>query len=570
VLGDDPARWRTGLRTYGRVVYRELWPGIDLAFDGRGGKLKYEFLVRPGARVGDIGLAYRGARRLSIDRAGNLRVRTAAGVLTDERPRSYQLVEGKRVPVASRFALGKHNGFAFALGRYDRRYPLVIDPGLLYSTYLGGGAIDVGYAVAVDGAGSAYVTGDASSADFPTTAGAFDTTYNGGGDDAFVTKFDASGAALVYSTYLGGSGGDFGYGVAVDDAGSAYVSGVTLSADFPTTAGAFDTTYNGGGDAFVTKLNASGAALAYSTYLGGTGFDSGELVDGAIAVDGAANAYVTSGTSSADFPTTVGAFDTTFNGGVDAYVTKADTSGAALGYSTYLGGSSSDVGYGVAVDSAGSAYLTGGTVSAGFPATAGAFDMTFNGVVDAFVTKVSASGATLGYSTYLGGGGYDFGFGIAIDGAGRAYLTGRTGSADFPTTAGAFDTTLGGDYDAFVTKLDTSGAALGYSTFLGGANIDVGGGVALDGAGSAYLTGNTSSADFPTTKGAFDTTIDSDDAFVTKLIVTGSALDYSTYLGGGTFDDGRGIALDGAGSAYVAGVTDSTDFPVNAGAFDTT
>ena len=410
LLGNDPAKWRTGLRTYERVVYRNLWPGVDMVFAGQNGTLKYEFLVRPGARVRDIRLAYRGAKRLSLDRQGNLRIGTSLGVLTDTRPLSYQLVAGKRVPVRSSFALEPHGGgYGFAVdSAYDRRYPLLIDPGLLYSTYLGGGSFDFGVGIALDGAGSAYLTGYTASADFPTTAGAFDTSFNGA-SDAFVTKLDASGAALGYSTYLGGSeGDDNGLGIALDGAGSAYLTGATGSADFPTTAGAFDTTYNGGYDGFVTKLDASGAALGYSSYLGGDSFDSGY----GIALDGAGSAYLTGETRSRDFPTTVGAFDTSFNGVVtDAFVTKLDPSGAALGYSSYLGGSDTesggDSGNGIALDGAGNAYLTGETYSADFPTTAGAFDTTFNGDYDAFVTKLDASGAALGYSTFLGGGSND-------------------------------------------------------------------------------------------------------------------------------------------------------------------
>ncbi len=570
LLGNDPSKWHTGLRTYERVVYRNLWPGVDMAYAGHGGKLKYEFLVRPGARVSDIRLAYRGARPLSLGSEGNLLVRTPVGVLTDKRPLSYQFVAGKRVPVRSSFALGRRGaGYGFALGRgYDRRHALVIDPGLAYSTFLGGGDED-GYAIAVDGAGSAYVTGQTTSADFPTTAGAFDTTYNGG-TDAFVTKLDASGAALGYSTYLGGSGVDRGYGIALDGAGSAYLTGTTNSTNFPTTAGAFDTTLNGFFDVFVTKLNPSGAALGYSSYLGGSDSDYGN----AIALDGAGSAYLTGFTHSADLPTTSGAFDTTFNGIFDAFVTKLNASGAALGYSTFLGGRSGDSGIGIAVGGAGSAYLTGSTTSDDFPTTAGAFDTTDNGGTDAFVTKLDASGAALGYSTYLGGGWEDRGYGIALDGASSAYLTGSTFSDDFPTTAGAFDTTFnGGDYDAFVTKLGSSGAALGYSTYLGGSRADGGYGIALDGVGSAYLTGYTDSTNFPTTAGAFDTTSNGNysDVFVTKLGASGAALGYSTYLGGDESGDiGYAIALDGAGSAYLTGLTASTDFPTTAGAFDTT
>src|SRR5882724_7807822 len=563
--GNNPANWRTGLRTYERVVYHGIWPGIDMVFHGQSGKLKYEFLVSPGARAADIRLAYRGAKRLSLDSAGNLLVGTPAGVLTDERPLSYQLVAGKRVPVRSRFALGQGDAFSFVLGRdYDRRYPLVIDPGLLYSTYLGGGGDDYGNDIAVDGTGSAYVTGYTTSADFPTTPGAFDTT---GSFDALVTKLNASGG-LVYSTYLGGGAYDSASGVAVDGAGNAYLTGQTLSADFPTTPGAFDTTY-AQVDAFVTKLNPSGNALLYSTYLGGGGGpESGYRV----AVDDGGIAYVVGFTGSFDFPTSPGAFDTTFNGPLDAFATKLDANGAALGYSTYLGGSGSggDEAHGVAVDGAGNAYVTGRTNSSDFPTTAGAFDTTYNGGYDAFVTKLDASGAALLYSSFLGGGGRDYGDGIALDGAGNAYVTGSTASTDFPATAGAFDTAYnGGDYDSFVTRLDASGAALGYSTYLAGGGGDHGADIALDGAGRAYVTGTTSSGDFPTTAGAFDTTLGDYDSFVTRLDASGAAVGCSTYLGGSGGEEGHALAVDGAGSAYVTGLTTSADFPTTVGAFDT-
>jgi hypothetical protein len=518
LIGNDPAEWRTGLPTYGRIVYRNLWRGIDMVFRGGNGRLTYEFLVRPGARPQEIQLAYRGAQALRLDPSGNLRIRTPLGVLTDPRPLSYQVVAGRRTPVASRFVLSRSGAYGFELGRYDARRTLVIDPALLYSTYLGGSSLDDGFAIAVDGAGNAHVTGFTTSTDFPTSTGAFDTTL-GGGQDAFVTKLGPSGSTpLLYSTYLGGSDDDFGDGVAVDAAGNAYVTGRTFSTDFPTSADAFDTTLGGGSDAFVTKLGPSGSApLLYSTYLGGSGDETG----GGVAVDGAGNAYVTGDTGSADFPTSAGAFDTTLGGSGDAFVTKLGPSGSApLLYSTYLGGSGNDFGRGIAVDGAASAYVTGTTGSADFPTSAGAFDTTLGGGFDAFVTKLGPSGsAPLLYSTYLGGSGGETGHGIAVDGAGNAYLTGFTGSADFPTSAGAFDMSLSGVDDAFVTKLGPSGSApLLYSTYLGGSGNDEGGGVAVDGAGNAYVTGGTGSADFPTSAGAFDTTLDGgEDAFVTKL-----------------------------------------------------
>jgi len=568
LLGDDPAKWRTNLPTYGEVVYRDLWPGIDLAFRGERGTLKYEFRLAPGARASDIRLAYRGTDRLSLDRAGGLRIHTGLGVLRDSRPVSYQVVAGRRVPVASRFALHQGgNAHGFSVGDYDRRQPLVIDPGLVYSTYLGGSTSDNGFAVTVDGAGSAYVTGVTLSDDFPTTPGAFDTVRNA--QDAFVTKLNAAGTGLLYSTFLGGSSGfEWGQGIAVDGAGNAFVTGQTGSTDFPTTPGAFDTARDGLRDAFVTRLNAAGTALLYSTYLGGSNEEEGQ----GIAIDGTGSAYVTGETGSTDFPTTPGAFDTAKSGGFDVFVTKLDAAGTGLLYSTYLGGAGNDEGRGIAVDLGGGAYVTGRAAFMNFPTTPGAFDTTFNGgVSDAFVTNLNAAGTGLLYSTFLGGSDFDYGAGIAVDVAGSAYVTGETRSADFSTTPSSFDTTLSGFSDSFVTKLDAAGTALLYSTYLGGSSSDPGAGIAVDATGNAYVTGFTTSADFPTTLGAFDRTHNGgSDAFVTKLDAAGGGLLYSTYLGGSGPDGGEGIALDGVGSAYVTGDTTSANFPITPGAFDGT
>jgi hypothetical protein len=576
LLGNDTAKWHSGLPSYGQVVYRNLWPGVDMVFRGAAGQLKYEFVLRPGAKVTNIRLAYRGAGALSLDKAGNLLIPTPLGVLRDERPRSYQEIHGRRVPVASRFSLAANHARAYgvAVGQYDSQQPLVIDPGLVYSTFLGGSTTDFGNGIAVDAAGDAHVTGFTVSSDFPTSVGAFDTSQNGGGSsDAFVTKLNPAGTALLYSTYLGGSSADVGRGIALDAAGDAYVTGQTGSSDFPTSGGAFDTSHNGGSDVFVTKLNPAGSALVYSTFLGGSGLDQGT----GIALDGVGDAYLTGQTASSDFPSSVGAFDTSHNGGDgapdDAFATKLNPLGSALLYSTYLGGSGNDVGFGIALDPAGDAYLTGQTGSSDFPTSAGAFDTSHNGLLDVFVSKLNPAGTALLYSTFLGGSSNDQGTRIALDAAGDAYVTGQTQtSSNFPTSVGAFDTSYnGGGLDAFVTKLNPLGSALLYSTFLGGSDMDEGTGIALDAAGDAYLTGFTGSSDFPTSAGAFDTSHNgSDDVFMTKLNPAGSALLYSTFLGGSGIDGGLGIALDAAGDAYLTGFTTSSDFPTSVGAFQTT
>jgi hypothetical protein len=564
--GDDPSKWVRGAPTFARVRYADVYPGIDLAWHGaQGGKLEYDFTVRPGADPRQIGLRLDGTRDITLTDSGALRIKTAAGPLVQRPPVAYQQIDGHRQPVEARYGLSGSE-VHLILGSYDRQRPLVIDPVLVYSTTLGGSSIDQGVDIAIDSQGAAYVTGITESTDFPTTAGAFDAGANGN-QDAFVTKLDPAGSSLAYSTYLGGSNTDQGIGIAIDSQGAAYVTGMTSSTDFPTTAGAFDTSKNGGNDdAFVTKLDPAGSSLAYSSYLGGTNtFDIGL----GIAVDSLGAAYLTGSTSSTDFPTTAGAFDPSYNGNQDAFATKFDPAGSSLAYSTFLGGSATEEGSGIAVDSLGAAYVTGITPSTDFPTTAGAFDTSYNGNGDAFVTKLDPLGSGLAYSTYLGGSQADQGH-IAVDSQGAAYITGSTDSTDFPTTTGAFDTTYNGNRDTFVTKLDPLGLTLAYSTYLGGSNSDEGVGIAVDSLGAAYVTGFTSSTDFPTTAGASDTSGDANgDAFATKVDPPSSSLAYSTYLGGSSFDLGLGVAIDSLGDAFITGFTFSTDFPTTAGAFDT-
>jgi hypothetical protein len=389
LVGDDPAKWQSGLPTYGELLYGGLWLGIDMAVRGEGGNLKYEFHLKPGASVEDVRLGYRGAEGLKVGDGGELLVRTSVGVLKDAAPVSYQRIGGERVPVKSRYKLTGDGGYGFEVGAYDPRYPLVIDPGLDYSTFLGGKHYDQGMDIAVDQKGRAFVTGTTQSGDYPTTPGAFDTSLEGAGtiedaQDVFVTKLNASGSKLTYSTFLGGGNYDDGEGIAVDGKGRVFVTGYTYSVDYPTTRGAFDRTFNGKinvRDAFVTKLNASGSALDYSTFLGGRHFEESY----GIAVDESGRAYVTGFSASENYPTTPGAFDRTFNGGADAYVTKLNASGSKLAYSTFLGGGGE--GQGIAVRD-GRAYVTGGTSSAEYPTTPGAFDTSYNGSGDAFVTKL--------------------------------------------------------------------------------------------------------------------------------------------------------------------------------------
>jgi Beta-propeller repeat len=590
-LVGDRSRWRTNVETFSQVAYPSVWSGIDVVFHGRQRALEYDFRLRPGADPSKIATRFSGARGLSLDRRGNLVIALRGGRVRQLAPVAYQTVAGERRAVASSYELGPGNRVGIRVGAYDRRRALVIDPVVSYATYLGGDSEDRGQGIAVDSSGNAYVSGNTTSTDFPTTPGALDTSL--GGSDVFVTKLNATGSALTYSTYLGGSGGEnFLFGraaLAIDSGGNAYVTGSTSSTDFPTTSGAFDTTLNPGDDSlasagprdvFVTKLNATGSALVYSTYLGGDGSLEG---GNGIAVGSGDVAYVTGGTSSSDFPTTSGAFDTsqanpTGGGGTsnDAFVTALNATGTALVYSTYLGGGNVDDGEDIAVDSSGNAYLGGRTGSSDFPTTPGAFDTTLAGSGDAFVTKLNATGSALGYSTYLGGTGAvdDTVHGIALDSSTNAYLTGFTRSTDFPTTAGAFDTSLAGSNDdAFVTKLNADGSTLGYSTFLGGDGGDTGRAIALDSSANAYVTGTTGSTDLSTAGCPHNN--GTGDIFVAKLNAAGSALGYYTYLGTFGTDSGDDIAVDSTGHAYLTGSTApnrnfTSPFPTTPGAFDTT
>jgi hypothetical protein len=572
LVGDDPSRWQTGIASYAGVEYRGVYPGIDVVYHGNQGQLEYDFDVASGANPAAIRLCVEGASSLVLDGQGDLVLHAAGGDLVEQAPVVYQDVGGLRRPVAGRFVLEGGDQVGFAVGAYDRRLPLVIDPTLSYSTYLGGTRADSGYGIAVDRDGDAYVVGNTFSTDFPTTPGAFQTQAGSpGAESGFVAKLNPSGTALVYSTYLGSANLANVEGVAVDRNGNAYITGATDSIHFPTTPGAFQKALRGLDDAFVTELNASGTALVYSTYLGGSSDDFASR----IAVDGLGDAYVTGSTDSKDFPTTPGAFQTNPGGpnGTDAFVTKLNPGGTALVYSTYLGGSSNDGGSGIAVDGAGDAFVTGVTQSPNFPTTPGAFQRFLRGPESGFVTELNAAGSAPVYSTYLGGSISDEVTSVALDGQGAAYVAGGGYSADFPTTPGAFQRTRPSSRQSgFVAKLNPGGGSLAYSTYLGGTGGgDLAQGLAVDGAGDALVTGLAGSADFPTTADAQQRTLHGGQAgFVTKLNPAGSALIYSTFLGGSNgFDGATAIALDPAGNAYVTGSTTAADFPTTPGAFQT-
>jgi hypothetical protein len=508
-LGNDPSKWHTDVPNYEAITLKDIYPGINLKYSGDGnGQAAYEFIAAPGTDIAQVKVAYEGAEETSYDSDGKLILKTKWGDMIaaiDPMANAAGLASPRFVGSSEKARSRTTDGQSLA----------EVNSGTLtlaYSTYLGGSGDDWAEGIAVDSSNNAYVTGWTESSNFPT----LNPYQSDQGDrDVFVTKLSSTGNSLIYSTYLGGNssaygnGDDYGNGIAVDARGNAYVTGVTYSSDFPTlNPYQTDQDYD---DVFVTKLSSTGNSLIYSTYLGGG--SAGDRGYG-IAVDSSGNAYVTGYTCSSDFPT-LNPYQT-YQGYSDVFVTKLSGAGDSLIYSTFVGGEGYDYGNGIAVDGSGNAYVTGGTLSSNFP-TLNPYK-TFQGGGDAFVTKLSSTGNSLIYSTYLGGGSRDEGQGIAVDGSGNACITGYTYYSSFPTL-NPYQTDQG-DRDAFVTKLSSSGASLIYSTYLGGGNYDDGIGIAIDGSGNAYVTGTTSSANFPTLNPYQSSNHGGSDVFVTKLTWT--------------------------------------------------
>jgi hypothetical protein len=570
-LGRDASSWRTNIATYSKVRTADVYSGIDSVYYGNNRQLEYDFEVAPGVDPSVIRLGFDGSDGVRIDKNGDLLVQTAGDEIRLLKPVAYQNAKESRREVAAEYVLLDDQNVAFKLGHYDREELLVIDPTVAYATYLGGGGTDPAGAdvvdgIAVDGSGNMYVTGMTTSTTFPVVNPAYQGSL-AGNQDVFVAKLNPSGSALIYSTYIGGTADDYGYGLVIDTNGNAYVAGQTASAGFPTMNPAKGS-LSGALDAFLLKLNSSGSGLVYSTYLGGTGDEAAY----AIALDSGDAAYVTGTTSSSTNFATVGAAQTTYGGNGDAFVAKLNADGASFAYVTYLGGSNDEdlvsIGLltvstaGIAVDSSGIAYVVGTTASSvNFPQTINHLQGYGGGTHDAFVTMVSAPGNAFTYSSYLGGPLDDIGTGVAFDGSGNIFVAGGT-SGSFPTTNGALDTTYNGLYDAFVAKLNSSGSSLLFSTYLGGSGADFALGLTLDNTGAAYVVGLTQSTNFPRVNATQNSLAGGTfaDAFVTKIASDGSALSFSTYFGGSQREFCRDIVVSN-GDIYIAGLTVSADLP---------
>lgn len=551
-LGNDPGRWRTDVRSYEEIVYRDLWPGVDLVFRNHGGELTYEF-VGAGPSIKPQFL-YEGAEPATG--GSRVIVETPLGRIVGIPPAPDESV--------GRFELGGSDSCAEVGGERDN------PSALLWSTFLGGSSTDEGRFVALDASGNPVVTGRTSSPDFPTTSGAYDTSYNNGDDDVFVAKLSSSGTDLLWGTFLGGSGSGTEQGIALvlDSMANPVVTGKTFSSDFPTTSGAYDESYNGEEDVFVAKLSSSGSDLLWSTFLGGS-YDDFEYPELGLALDASENPVVTGGTSSSDFPTTPGAYDTSHNGSRDAFVAKLSSTGSNLLWSTFLGGSTDDAACALAVDDSGNLAVAGYAGWSGFPTTPGAYDTSHNGALDVFVAMLSGTGSILFWSTFLGGTAEDVGNALALDDSGNPVVAGYTRSTDYPTTLGAYDESHNGNYDTFLAKLSSSGSSLLWSTYLGGSSNDWLNALTLDAPGDPVVTGSTNSSDFPTTPGAYDESYNGgEDAFVARLSSSGSNLLWSSFLGGSGNDAGFALASDGSENSVVTGISSSSDFPTTPGAYD--
>ncbi len=613
--GADRAAWRSGIKMFGRIRHRELYPGIDAVLYASGGLLEYDLIVHTGADASTIRLRTRGAEKVSIDGSGDLVVSSGSGDLRWKKPEIYQLVEGRRVPVQGSFLREDGDTIRFKIGAYDRRRDLIIDPVLVYSSYLGGTGNESGRAIAVDGSGNVYVAGVTTTQTLPVRGGV-QAAYGGHNaalvaGDAFVAKFNSNGA-LSFLTYLGGSGDDFATSAAVDAAGNVWIAGGTSSNNFPVSANAFQKTNAGTGgsqlyrlgDGFFARISANGDQLMYSSFFGGK-FD--DLVT-AIALDATGNVYLTGGTTSLDLPL-ASAYQSTmagsggeqvyprygvvpFNAG-DVFLAKFNPAGTELTYSTYFGGNRDDMSTTIAVDGSGAAYIGGYTLSAppSFPVSASAYQRVSRGgdlannifwnFGEAFVAKFGPSGAMV-YSTLLGGSGDDVISSIAVDSGGNVYATGFTCSKDFPVTAGVVQAAYRGPGgapvadqligDVFVSKLDPAGSRLVFSTYLGGSGDDAAMSIRLDPDGNIVIAGMTDSQDFPVSTdatqgrnaggGQLNQNQNFGDAFLAQLDPQATKVQFGTYLGGSFDDVAAAMTIDRSGNAYLTGITASRNFPL--------
>jgi len=567
-LGRDPAGWRSDIRSFERVIYRDVWPGVDVVYRHRDGRLTYEILAAPGVDPSTVSFDYEGGTVLQ-EAGGVYRIETPGVTVEDRRPTAAN-PEGL-IEFSSRSAAELAASWASTTQpQTDQASGSNLE--LYWSTFLGGERDEAVYALVLDDSMRPVVVGATRSADFPTTVGALDTTY-AGSFDAFVTKFDVDGSTVLWSTFLGDVADDRAWAVDIDGSNRPVVVGITFSAAFPVTGGAYDTSHNGDFDAFVAKLAADGSSLVWSTFYGG---DDTEWDVSGVRLDDSERAVFSGNTRSTDLPTSSGAYDDSLGGVQDAFVASISADGSSLVYGTYLGGSGFDTAGDVAVDSTGRPVVVGTTDSTDFPTSPGAFQSSLGGSAglgDCFVAKLSSTAGSLVFGTYLGGDAVDEGFAVDVDDADGALVTGIARSSNFPTTPGAFDQTYGGSEDAFVARISSDGTTLQFGTYYGGGAGDRGLDLVRDPSGRPVFVGWTCTfePDFPTTGNAYDDTFNGPcDTFLAKLEYDLSRPLYSTYVGGWRDEIAYGLALDEFNRPVVGGETLSTNFPVTPGAYQTT
>jgi hypothetical protein len=554
--GQNPNYWRRDIPLFTRVFYHDVYPGIDVVYYGNQGQLEYNLVLAPGADSHQIRLAISGADTVSLNAEGDLLLSSGGEQTRFHAPQIYQESGGARQEIRGRYVLLGRNQVAFRISQYDPTKTLTIDPVLTFSTYLGGSRPDRAYGVAADSAGCAYIVGETWSVDFPAHNAA--QMVERGDRDVFVAKLTADGTSLIYATYLGGNDMDSGRAIAVDSSGAVYITGITKSLNFPTVAGSFRRTPIGQSDVFVTKLSPSGSAVEFSTYIRGAGDDTAT----GIAVDNTSNVYVAGYTSSYDFPT-YHAFQSSFQGGPsDAFVFKLDASGSTFVYSSYIGGVGNDVAMGIALNASGEAFLVGSTDSVNFPIRNPVQSKAKD--TDAFLVRLDASGTSLVYSTCLGGNMADTANAVTVAPSGAAYITGSTNSNDFPFTSGGPRSPGRSDYDAFVAKISTA-AKLVYPVRLGGTASEEATAIVCDAVDNVYIAGYTFSYDLPVKDALQNACGGSSDGFLAGLNPQGDSWQFVTYLGGAGDDRLSSLAIDKSGHLYVTGFTTSSNFPTTRG-----
>jgi len=576
--GNKKENWRSNISTYSRINLGEIAKRIELSLKAYGNNVEKLFTVQPNADPKQIRVTLEGSKNIQVNNKGELKVITTQGPVTFTKPIAYQEIDGKKKSIEAAYAVFDEKNYGFVLGRYDREKPVVIDP-LLASTFIGGSGIDEARSIALDTDGNVYIIGYTRSVDYPATAGAYSENCNGEQSDIFISKLDSSLSVLLASTYIGGTGNDYGHVIAFDGNGNIYLTGFSQSSDYPTTSGAYDISYDivdefSGYNGFISKFDNSLSTLLASTFIGVIESVSLDYFKYPITFDDSGNVYVAGNTNLSDHPTTDGAYDRSFNGGVDIFISKFDNNLSSLLAGTYFGGASYDWCYSMVLDLDTNVYISGWAMSTDYPLTPGAYDESFNGGMDIFVTKLDSSLSSLQGSTLIGGSDSEKCWSIALDAQCSVYITGGTQSSDYPTTPGGYDGLYNGGFkDGFVSKLDSSLSILQASTFIGGTDFDVGETITLDESGNVYMIGSSSSSDFPTTPGAYNESINTgvelaDDCVVSKFDSSLSSLLASTFIGGSAEEHGDTITLDGIGNVYIAGYSDSSDFPTTNNAYD--